>query len=83
MYFEFGIPDPYPYDVLITSIHPEEAFRSNLKQLEKHDPDYIFADYGMVAKFNYSTDNPLDRYIFSRYSVIDQWDGLTVLKRTK
>lgn len=81
IYFELGLANPYPYDVLLTGMYPEEAFSENLSKLKSENPEYIFVDYGMASKFGYDTANALDSYISENYETANIIDTFQILKR--
>lgn len=81
LYFELGLKNPYPYDILLTGMYPESAFLDNLSKLKSEKPEFVFADYGMVRKFGYDISNALDSYISENYETASVIDTLQILKR--
>lgn len=81
IYFELKIKNPYPYDITITRMHPQEAFLANLEVFKKQMPDYVLTNYIIVKKYNYNLNNPLDIYIHENYQKIDGFSSTWILKR--
>lgn len=82
-YFELGVPDPYPYDILVSRMYPPDAFNENLRILAKEKPEYIFLNYGMVSKFDYQKENPLDDYIGNRYHKVGNFSSTLIMKKNE
>ena len=81
LYFEFKINDPYPYNFLVTRIHPESAFLQNLSVLKKEDPPYVLTYYQNVLQYNFDKSNSIDSYLRERYKEVGKINNLTILQK--
>jgi hypothetical protein len=68
-YFETRKLNPTRYSALLTNLNTNDQFLEAKDGIETHRPQCIVTDYAMVEKFNYSRENPVDRYIAANYKV--------------
>lgn len=71
---------PTPYSVLITNAHTKQQFLTAAEHLKTNRPQCAIMDYRMVEKFKYSTDNPVDQFIFSNYRQTKRYGSLLIYK---
>lgn len=81
LYFELGVPDPYPYDILLSRMYSRDAFDTNLHILTREKPEYIFLNYEMASKFNYQKEHALDDYIDNHYYPIGNFEFMSIMKK--
>ena len=81
LYFETRKINPGPFYALFTDFNAEEDFIVTKQALEKHQPTCAILNYGIVAKFQYNQDNPLDNYIQNNYQLIYQDDQTLIYKK--
>jgi hypothetical protein len=65
LYFELGKSNPFRYPT--TLICNNECMADTLKTLEDKRPLYAILNYGLVKKYDYSTNNIVDYYLQNHY----------------
>ncbi len=69
LYFETRKLNFTPYYLLMTGLQNEEIFNEVKNLIEINQPQCIVMNYQIVEKFNYSKDNPVDKYITENYQL--------------
>ena len=72
LYFETRKLNPTPYPFLITNQHTFEQFNNARNVLITHTPSCAVLNYGIVQKFNYNYNNPVDNFILENYTLVMQ-----------
>ncbi|RJQ35546.1 hypothetical protein C4566_00545 [Candidatus Parcubacteria bacterium] len=67
IYFETRKLNPGPYYSLFTDFNYPWHFAEQAEAVKKIRPDCAVLDYGMVSKFGYDKNNPLDNFIAEHY----------------
>jgi hypothetical protein len=69
MYYETGKLNPTKFTVLLTGYNTDQQFSAAYDELNAARPECVIANYAMVGKFNYSKDNPVDKFILDNYKL--------------
>jgi len=69
MYYETGKLNPTKFTVLLTGYNTDQQFSSAYDELNAARPECVVVNYAMVGKFNYSKDNPVDKFIRDNYKL--------------
>ncbi len=84
MYFEARKLNATPYhSILMFGGRAEEKIKEIKEILEKVQPACAVLNYGIVEKFNYNKNNPVDNYILDNYKLIFQQNNTLIYKITK
>lgn len=67
LYFELRRLNPTPYSFLITNQQTPEQFEEAAEILISNPPQCAILHYGLVEKFNYSKNNPVDTFLLGHY----------------
>ena len=81
VYFETRKLNATRYSVLVTGLNTDAQFRDAADDLSKVKVPCAVVNYGMVSKFRYSQDNPVDVFLDQNYRVVLEDGGSRVLKR--
>lgn len=77
MYFATDKLNPGPYYALFTGFNTPEQFEKQAEAIIDKRPSCAVLHYGIVAKFDYDIDNPVDRYILENYEKVETFgDGM-------
>lgn len=71
IYFELKKDNPYIWTHNLLYCNPD-CQKNMLEIIQNKKPDYILVDYSMMKKYNYNTDNPVDRYITNNYNLCSE-----------
>lgn len=79
-YFESQRQNPTRHNLLFTNQHPLIFFLEATADLKQKKPPILILNYGMVAKFNYNRNNPVDNFIKEYYEMDKELYGLQIFK---
>jgi hypothetical protein len=82
IYFETGKVNPTPFGWLITNHQTKEQFNQARKILEEKKPRCVVTHYGVVKKFDYNRDNPVDNFIKKEYHEVYREEDMVVYMKT-
>ena len=82
LYFETRRLSPTAFSVLMTNLNTPAQFSLAVTQLAEKKPQCAVLNYQMVQK-KYTTNNPVDSYIFSSYHLIYKNKSVLVYKSNK
>lgn len=79
LYFETNKLDPTRHSVLLTGYNTPAQCDAAARALASAAPPCALTNYDLVAKFGYTRDNPVDRYLAAHYTAVRTWpDGLVL-----
>lgn len=81
IYFEMRSKSPIPYSILITRQQTTKQFQESTEQLRNSPPECAILNYATVEKFQYSQNNPLDKFLMSYYRRYYKVGNLYIIKR--
>jgi len=81
IYFETRKLPATSFPWLITGQHTAAQFAQAGRELAARKPDCAVVDYGMLKKYDYQIDNPVDDYIRENYHQFKEFNGVYILKR--
>lgn len=80
LYFELRKMPATAYGFLITRQQTAAQFSEAAESLRRSPPACIITDHGMVKKFGYTQDNPVDLFISQNYRAAASLGGLVFLQ---
>lgn len=69
MYYETGKLNPTKFTFLLTGYNTDQQFSAAYDELNTARPECVVVNYAMVGKFNYSKDNPVEKFILDNYKL--------------
>jgi hypothetical protein len=79
IYFEMRSLNIIPYSFLITQQQTKAQFAEALAIIKKNPPTCVVLSYGVVEKFSYNKNNPLDNFFQAKYKPAGKLGRINVL----